>query len=161
MVNDSFETVLAKNIGDCDECPLFKNDCVGGWTSDGGGNPIEPPCTSWDDDTEVFQGMYPPYEPSDREIEFERLYDKERLEAKSLADKKAYLNSITETVYRLSKYGNTKVKYSGALRPDWYCPRCHNWFHPWYEDLNNGVRSTECPYCHTDLAYSGEIESRY
>lgn len=21
----------AKDINDCDECPLYKNDCVGGW----------------------------------------------------------------------------------------------------------------------------------
>lgn len=54
--------ICAKDIHDCDECPLLQHDCSGGWTSDGGGRPIEPPCTSWDDDTLVFKGMYSNYE---------------------------------------------------------------------------------------------------
>lgn len=50
--------MLAKDIDDCSNCPLRENDCGGGWTSDGGGMPVEPPCTSWDDDKEVYEGMY-------------------------------------------------------------------------------------------------------
>jgi len=50
------DIILAKDIDDCSNCPLYKTDCVGGWKSDGGGNPIEPPCTSWNDDTEVSVG---------------------------------------------------------------------------------------------------------
>ena len=45
--------VLAKDIEDCDSCPLKDHDCPGGWTSGGSGQPIEPPCCSWNDDTEV------------------------------------------------------------------------------------------------------------
>lgn len=52
----------AKNINDCDECPLYKNDCVGGWNSDGGGLPIEPPCCSWNDEDEIKKGMYEYFE---------------------------------------------------------------------------------------------------
>ena len=52
------EEKLAKDITCCEECPLYKKDCPGGWTSNGSGNPIEPPCCSWDDDTLVFEGMY-------------------------------------------------------------------------------------------------------
>jgi hypothetical protein len=52
------EEKLAKDIHDCDECPLYKKDCIGGWTSDGCGNPIEPPCTSWNDDVLIYEGMY-------------------------------------------------------------------------------------------------------
>lgn len=48
----------AKDICDCSDCPLLNNDCPGGWTSGNGGYPIEPPCTSWKDDTLVYEGMY-------------------------------------------------------------------------------------------------------
>ena len=48
----------AKDIHGCDECPLYKNDCPGGWTPSGGGTPVEPPCCSWNDDKLVFEGMY-------------------------------------------------------------------------------------------------------
>ena len=51
----------AKDIDDCDNCPLRKSDCNGGMTSGGGGNPIEPPCTSWNDETEIYEGMYDKY----------------------------------------------------------------------------------------------------
>ena len=54
----SRDIVLAKDIDDCSVCPLYKYDCAGGWTSDGGGSPIEPPCCSWDEDEEVYRGMY-------------------------------------------------------------------------------------------------------
>lgn len=33
--------VLAKDIEDCDSCPLKDHDCPGGWTSGGSGQPIE------------------------------------------------------------------------------------------------------------------------
>ena len=48
----------AKNIHECSECPLYGYDCKGGWTSDGRGNPIEPPCVNWDDEDEIYEGMY-------------------------------------------------------------------------------------------------------
>jgi hypothetical protein len=48
----------AKDINDCDECPLINYYCKGGAISDGSGMPLEPPCTSWDDDTLVYEGMY-------------------------------------------------------------------------------------------------------
>lgn len=38
--------VLAKYITDCSECPLYENDCPGGWVGGPGGVPIEPPCCS-------------------------------------------------------------------------------------------------------------------
>ena len=52
------DEIRAKDIHDCDGCPLFEHDCSGGMASDGNGNPIEPPCCSWNDDTVVFEGMY-------------------------------------------------------------------------------------------------------
>jgi len=51
----------ARDIEDCDNCPLRKKDCKGGWTSDGTGSPAEPPCTSWNDEDEVYEGMYDNY----------------------------------------------------------------------------------------------------
>ena len=54
----SEDDVLAKNITDCEECPLYKNDCSGGWTSGGAGQPIEPPCTLWNGDEIIYEGMY-------------------------------------------------------------------------------------------------------
>jgi len=52
------DTIKAIDITDCESCPLHKKDCVGGWTSGGAGEPIEPPCTSWDGQDEIFEGMY-------------------------------------------------------------------------------------------------------
>jgi len=48
----------AKDIKDCDDCPLLYNDCKGGWISDGSGMPIEPPCILWNGETLVYEGMY-------------------------------------------------------------------------------------------------------
>lgn len=49
-------------IEDCSECPIKDEGiCPGGWTSGAGGQPIEPPCASWDADEEVedyIQGYY-------------------------------------------------------------------------------------------------------
>lgn len=49
-------------IEDCSECPIKDEGiCPGGWTSGVGGQPIEPPCASWDADEEVedyIQGYY-------------------------------------------------------------------------------------------------------
>lgn len=42
---DENGVVLAKDIDDCSNCPLYESECHG-LTSDGAGNPIEPPCTS-------------------------------------------------------------------------------------------------------------------
>jgi hypothetical protein len=50
--------VKAKNITDCDECPLHKKDCLGGLVSGGAGQPIEPPCTNWNQEDIIFEGMY-------------------------------------------------------------------------------------------------------
>ena len=44
---------LYRDIEDCEQCPAFGEECQGGWTSGYGGEPIEPPCTSWDDDTDI------------------------------------------------------------------------------------------------------------
>jgi len=45
--------ILAKDIESCTDCPIFKNGCPGGMTAH-----REPPCCSWDADTEVNANMY-------------------------------------------------------------------------------------------------------
>lgn len=52
------EGIYAKDIHGCKECPLLNKECPGGWDSDGSGNPVEPPCTSWNDNTLVYEEMY-------------------------------------------------------------------------------------------------------
>ena len=55
-MNDN--VIYAKDITSCDNCPLYKKDCPGGMTSSPSGTPIDPPCCSWNDDDEIFEGMY-------------------------------------------------------------------------------------------------------
>ncbi len=43
----------ARDIEDCDNCPLREEHCHGGMTSSPSGAPIEPPCTSWNPDDEI------------------------------------------------------------------------------------------------------------
>lgn len=46
----------ASEIEDCENCPLLKEEiCPGGMTSSPSGTPIEPPCCSFDDDTDLDQ----------------------------------------------------------------------------------------------------------
>lgn len=50
---------------------MYQNDCVGGWTSGGGGIPIEPPCCSWNGEEEIYEGMYDnDYEYSEQELKW-------------------------------------------------------------------------------------------
>lgn len=49
--------VYAKDIHDCDDCPLKDKDCHG-IRPNAGGMPIDPPCCSWNDNDEIFEGMY-------------------------------------------------------------------------------------------------------
>ena len=48
---------LAKEIGSCDDCPIYGKDCKG-TVATCNGVYLEPPCTSWSDDILVFEGMY-------------------------------------------------------------------------------------------------------
>jgi len=50
---DDYEK-YAKDIDGCENCPLS----CGGWKSDGNGEPVEPPCMSWNDDTIVSVSRY-------------------------------------------------------------------------------------------------------
>lgn len=52
MQNQEEEIITMGDVvesGDCSGCPLYNNECPGGWKCYGG-EPIEPPCCGWDDD---------------------------------------------------------------------------------------------------------------
>lgn len=81
---DENGVVLAKDIDDCSNCPLYKSECLGGWTSDGAGNPIEPPCTSWNDDDEIWDGML-----GLQYLEWEEYEERQKKRERSMKAKKA------------------------------------------------------------------------
>ena len=57
-LDEETTTALAKDITNCTDCPLYNQDCIGGWTSGSGGTLIEPPCSSWNENDEIYKGMY-------------------------------------------------------------------------------------------------------
>ena len=67
-------------LDDCENCPLMKEEiCPGGYTSSSGGNPIEPPCCSFDDDTDLEQWIEEYYESQWRYEEYlDRKYKEEQ-----------------------------------------------------------------------------------
>lgn len=63
--------MLYKEIDDCEQCPLLKEEiCPGGWTASPSGSPIEPPCCSFDDDTDLEQWLEDYYENQRRYEEY-------------------------------------------------------------------------------------------
>lgn len=160
--NEDDDTVLAKDIHDCESCPLYKHDCKGGWTSDGNGNPVEPPCTSWNDDDEIYEGMYEDnvYEPSERELKWEQ----EELARKEQEQKKRRETEDKEEarrqIQKASRYGNAKIREGGELCSNWYCPSCHRWFRAWHESYHNGIVETYCSFCGESLAHSYLLDKK-
>lgn len=153
------EVIYARDIDDCSVCPLYKKDCPGGWTSGGGGTPIEPPCTSWNGDEEIYEGMYDRYSDWKLEDIEQKTAELIRRRTKQQKDRKEYLE---RRISEYSNYGNVKTRYAGELLDKWYCPRCHNWFYPNgcvppYRD-KDGIETSICPICNTRLAYSYELD---
>lgn len=156
------EVIYARDIDDCSVCPLYEKDCSGGWTSGGGGTPIEPPCCSWSGDEEIYEGMYDRY--SDWELQdikqrtAELIRREQEAREKQQKDRKEYLQM---RIAEYSNYGNVKIK-TIRLLDKWYCPRCHNWFYPNgcaspYRD-RDGIETSICPICNTKLAHSYELD---
>lgn len=139
---------------------MYQHDCVGGWTSGGGGTPIEPPCTSWNDDDEIYEGMYEydTYEPSEQELKWEQEYierkEKEQKAKREAEDKQ----EAKELISRISRYGNAQIKEGGELCYNWYCPHCNRWFHAWHESCHDGIVETDCNYCGEPLAHSSLLD---
>lgn len=70
----------ASEIEDCENCPLLKEEiCPGGMTSSPSGTPIEPPCCSFDDDTDLDQWIEDYYDSQRRyEAYLDRKYEEEQ-----------------------------------------------------------------------------------
>ena len=66
--------------GDCSNCPILKEGIYkGGWTSDGNGNPIEPPCTGIGEEEELEEWIEHYYDSVRRHEEFlERKWEEEQ-----------------------------------------------------------------------------------
>lgn len=157
------EVIYARDIDDCSVCPLYEKDCPGGWTSSGSGTPIEPPCTSWNGDEEIYEGMYDRYKDwklediKQRTAELIRREQEER--EKQQKNRKEYLE---RRIAEYSNYDNAKTRYAGECLDKWYCPRCHNWFYPNgcaspYRD-RDGIETSICPICNTRLAHGYELD---
>lgn len=70
----------ASEIEDCENCPLLKEEiCPGGMTSSPSGRPIEPPCCSFDGDTDLEQWIEDYYDGQRRYEEYlDRKYEEEQ-----------------------------------------------------------------------------------
>lgn len=84
----------AAEIEDCENCPLLEEGiCPGGMTSTPSGIPIEPPCCSFDDDTDLDQWIEDYYESQrqydeylDRKWEAEQEKERKSEKAKKRRD---------------------------------------------------------------------------
>lgn len=153
------EVKKASEIEDCSDCPLYQTDCPGGWKSDGAGNPIEPPCTSWNGDEEIYEGMYD-YNPSEDDIAYwSELSSQREAERK----KQAHLEEIDQyrrTVRFLTggEYKHIEFRRNGTIVDDWLCPYCHRWTHPGWESHHNGILESWCGRCNRRMVFCSELE---
>lgn len=154
--------ILASQIDDCSECPLYQNECPGGMISGSGGSPIEPPCTSWNDDTEVYSGMYDAeIDYSAQSLQWERERQEQKAREKARERRRREYEEAQHAVFGISKYGNAKRRPSAVSDgEDWFCPVCNRWINPGVESYSNGIASTCCHRCGTPLAYSDVLERR-
>lgn len=60
--------MLYKDLEDCEQCPLNGSFCAGGYTSNGRGEPIEPPCCSFNDNDDL-DDLYDKFCESERRYE--------------------------------------------------------------------------------------------
>lgn len=78
----------ASEIEDCENCPLLKEEiCPGGMTYSPSGTPIEPPCCSFDDDTDLDQWIEDYYDRKRRYKEYLNRNREEEQEKKRKAEK--------------------------------------------------------------------------
>lgn len=150
---------LAKDIHDCGDCPLYQNDCIGGWTSNGAGTPIEPPCTSWNADEEVYEGMY------DYEIEYSaetlewiamRQAEKEKEERERREQQEK--EELQKLVKSITPYGLSKIRDTSSICSAWYCNNCKQWVYPGCEHWHDGIGEAFCYKCGTTMVYCGFLE---
>jgi len=155
------DDIYAKDIESCSSCPIYGKDCPGGWTSGASGTPIEPPCTSWNDDTLVYEGMYADNDRgySKQEMEWLRKEQTEREKQKRAEQRAKEIEEDKRLIAQNSKYPNACVRNSAwADGRDWFCPECHRWFHPGILSFTRGIAVVTCSRCGTGLAHSDLLE---
>ena len=152
----------AKDITDCSECPLYENDCKGGMTSNGCGEPIEPPCCGWNEEDEITESMYSCKPLSENEIAqmryMQKSYDEELLKKEqdvALQERK----HLEKIVFNLNPKGISSLRKSSFDDGnDWYCNHCNKWVHPWWSHSHNCITETTCPKCNNTLVYCCEFD---
>jgi hypothetical protein len=152
----------ASDITCCDDCPLYENDCPGGCVAGAGGNPIEPPCTSWKGDEEIYEGMYAERDWSKKELkriiimqeEFER--QEQIREEKEKQQRKEYLRKRVREITG-EEYQHIQLE-KGDLCNVWLCPRCNTWRHVGSESWSGGIGKAWCAKCGKWMAYCQELE---
>lgn len=86
-----------KDIEDCSVCPLYEAElCTGGVISGYGGDPIEPPCCLFNDDTDLDEYVQESYK-------YEYFREKREDEQIKKEKEKAEKNKITQKKKRISK----------------------------------------------------------
>jgi hypothetical protein len=73
----------AKDIEDCDSCPLLNNHCKGCMISSPSGQPIESPCCFWNPEDEISEEIM-----DGREAEYIRKIEAEQRQQESIKLKK-------------------------------------------------------------------------
>ena len=153
------ETKIAREIEDCDGCPLYKEDCPGGWTG-GPNGPIEPPCCSWNGDEEIYEGMYQERDYSPRELKWlQEEYDRKEAEKRE-TEHRARIEHLKEMVFGITGkgYRHIETRDGGELCDDWRCPRCNGWSRGRYPYSHGGVVESWCSRCGEKLVYCRELE---
>jgi hypothetical protein len=103
--------MLVKEMQGCEDCPLLNDQCKGGMTSSPGGEPIEPPCVSWDPDDEVddmsdkIEADQLAYEEHlDREFENEQERKrKQKIKTQRAKESRYYVRYETQQINKLYK----------------------------------------------------------
>lgn len=153
------EVKKASEIEDCSDCPLYQTDCPGGWTSDGTGQPVEPPCTGWNDDDEIYEGMYF-YEPSEAELQRWRENDARREAERKEQAHRAEVDYYRRLVGSLIKgeYKHIEFRRNGTIVDDWLCPYCHKWTNPGWESGHGGILESWCGRCNRRMVFCSVLE---
>ena len=138
---------------------MYQNDCAGGWTSGGGGVPIEPPCCSWNGEEEIYEGMYDDdYEYSEQELKWIEEERREREVEEKKRKEREEKEILRRIVYSKSKYGSSDIKYGGSICYDWFCHHCNRWVSPGHESWSGGIGETWCPRCGNTLVHCGDLD---
>lgn len=153
------ELKIASEIEDCDDCPLYKKDCPGGWTG-GPNGPIEPPCCSWNGDEKIYEGMYSNTTHSPKELQWMQEESKRKEAERKMAEKQARREILRERIRQMTKgeYRHIEFRYRGEICYDWLCPYCHTWRHVDTESYHDGVSEAWCSRCGRRMVYCQELE---